>query len=241
MKVLYRLALVVFLVALSYGFAHGEFVQIAVPLSGAQQVPPVASTGTGTGMLTVDLTAQTISGSVTFSGLTAPTTAGHIHQGAMGVNGPVIIPLIGGVGVFAGTMTLPATPLSPILLSALQNNQLYLNIHTQTNLGGEIRGQIIFSGSSSSTDRVMFADVKSGDFDPGRPGDELAALDTEGRIFVSLDLVTWVEIPGTLTKLVSGDFNGDGVDDIAGIGEEGEILFTTDFGATWVEIPSPDM
>lgn len=239
MKVLYRLALTAFLALLPFSLANGEIVPIAVPLDGGQQVPPVATPGTGTGTLTVDLVAQTIAGSVAFSGLTAPTTAGHIHQGAAGINGPVIIPLIGGLGLTAGAMIIPPTPLTPILVAALQNNELYLNIHTETNLGGEIRGQIIFPVSPGSTDAIVFIDVKSGDFDQGRPGAELVALDIEGGIFVSSDLMTWKQIPGTLKTLVSGDFNGDGVDDIAGIGEDGDIFFTIDFGVTWMEIPSP--
>ncbi|RPJ03863.1 MAG: CHRD domain-containing protein, partial [Deltaproteobacteria bacterium] len=216
-----RSVMTLLLVALSYGIAQGQ-VQITVPMSGAQEVPPVASPGMGTGLLMFDPVGGTISGSVSFSGLTSATAAGHIHQAASGINGPVIIPMTGGIGVTAGTMTLPMTALTPLQLAALRNNELYINIHTMTNPGGEIRGQIIFpAGSSSSTDKVTFVQVARGDFDPARPGDELAALDGEGRIFISTDLMTWKQIPGTLVQLVSGDFDGDGMDDIAGIGEEG--------------------
>lgn len=228
-----------FIAILPYSLAQAQPVQIIVPMSGAQEVPPVATPAVGTGNITVDPATGTMSGSVSFSGLTAPATAGHIHQAAAAINGPVIIPLIGGLGVTAGTMTLPATVLLPDQVIALRNNGLYINIHTSNNLGGEIRGQIIFTAGSGSTDRVIFTDVKSGDFDPARPGHEVVALDMEGNIFISFDLSTWMQVPGQLTKLLSGDFNGDGRDDIGGIGEDGNIFFTTDFGASWMVISSP--
>ena len=79
---------------------------------------------------------------------------------------------------------------------------------------------------------MIFTDVKSGDFDLVRPGHEIVALDMEGRIFISFDLATWMQVPGVLMKLLSGDFNGDGRDDIGGIAEDGNIIFTTDFGAS---------
>jgi hypothetical protein len=241
MKILNKILMATLLVALSSGLVWAQTIQITVPLSGAQQVLPVATPGVGTGTLTVNLATGAMSGSVTFSGLTSPTTAGHIHQGAAGINGPVVFPLSGGVGVTAGTMTLPAVTLFPVQMVALRNNELYINIHTLASLGGEIRGQIIFPAASGSTDRIMFVDVVSGDFDPARPGFEMVALDTEGRIFISFDLATWMQVPGMLMKLLSGDFNGDGRDDIAGIGEEGDIFFTCDFGASWMEIPSPEI
>jgi hypothetical protein len=84
---------------------------------------------------------------VTFTGLTSNATAAHIHQGAAGVNGPVIVPLVGGAGATAGTWTVtPGAILTVAQLTALRASGLYVNIHTATNLGGEIRGQIVFTG-----------------------------------------------------------------------------------------------
>jgi len=120
-------------------------VTIITMLSGLQEVPPVATPGTGTATLDVNLATGALSGTVTFSGLTSNATASHIHQAAAGVNGPIIIPLAGGAGVRAGTWMVPAgTVMTPAQLAALQANQLYIQIHTLTNPGGEIRGQIIF-------------------------------------------------------------------------------------------------
>lgn len=67
-------------------------VTITTPLSGAQEVPPTTSTGTGAGTLTVDLATGTATNiSVTFSGLSGPATAAHIHEGAAGTTGPVFV------------------------------------------------------------------------------------------------------------------------------------------------------
>jgi len=125
---------------------YAYVVTLTTPLSGAQEVPPVATSGSGNAILTVDLATGVISGSVAFAGLTSAASAAHIHQGATGVNGPVIVPLTGGAGVVAGTWIVPAgTILTADQLTALRANGLYFNIHTATNLGGEIRGQIIFA------------------------------------------------------------------------------------------------
>ena len=61
-----------------------------VILSGNQEVPPVTTTATGSGTIKV-LNDRSVSGSVTTSGVAG--TAAHIHIGAKGTNGPVIVPL----------------------------------------------------------------------------------------------------------------------------------------------------
>jgi hypothetical protein len=122
-------------------------VVIQTSLSGDQEESPVTTTGSGTAVFIVDVNTGAISGRVDFSGLSANTTAAHIHQGAAGVSGPVLIPLQGGLGVTAGQWTVPAgTVLTTDQLTALRANLLYVNIHTGNNPAGEIRGQLIFPG-----------------------------------------------------------------------------------------------
>ena len=63
---------------------------LKVNLSGDQQVPPVSTSASGNGTITVSPD-KSVSGSITISGMDA--TAAHIHEGAAGKTGPVIIPL----------------------------------------------------------------------------------------------------------------------------------------------------
>jgi hypothetical protein len=155
-KVLKPLA-IIFFVAFSYTYAAGQVLILTVPMDATQEVPPTASTGVGTGNLIFDPLTNTLSGTVTFSGLSAPSTAGHIHNAPAGVNGGVVIPIdaSGGVGVTAGTMIVPPTDLDltvPPLLTPFITNGTYINVHTGNNPGGEIRGQIIMPTTT-------FADV----------------------------------------------------------------------------------
>jgi len=67
-------------------------------------------------------------------------TAAHIHDGTVGTNGPIIVPLVAGA---SGSWSVPANSfLSLDQVIKFQNGGLYVNIHTASNPGGEIRGQI---------------------------------------------------------------------------------------------------
>lgn len=107
-------------------------------LTAAEEVPPTSSTATGTGSLVIDPATRAASGSIALSGMTA--TAAHIHLGAPGSNGPIIVPLaLAGSGVWA----VPAnTILSAEQLEAYRQGNLYYNAHSVLFPNGEIRGQI---------------------------------------------------------------------------------------------------
>jgi hypothetical protein len=62
-------------------------------LSGAQEVPAVATTASGRGAVAVDPTTRAVTGAITFAGLTGPATGAHIHKGAPGNEGGVEIGL----------------------------------------------------------------------------------------------------------------------------------------------------
>jgi hypothetical protein len=110
---------------------------VKVMLSGAQEVPPVTTTASGSGTITVG-DDMSISGSVTTTGVAG--TAAHIHMAAAGQNGPVIVPLTksgdNGWAVPAGTK------LTDAQFAAFKAGNLYFNVHSDANKGGEIRGQI---------------------------------------------------------------------------------------------------
>jgi hypothetical protein len=109
---------------------------IKVSLSGAEEVPPVTVPGSGSGSFRV-AEDGTISGSVTTKDVEG--TMAHIHRGAKGANGPVILPL----EKKGDTYTVPAgRKLTPQQMDDLKKGNLYVNVHTNRNKGGEVRGQI---------------------------------------------------------------------------------------------------
>jgi hypothetical protein len=107
-------------------------------LGGAQEVPPNASTATGVAAFSLNPGTKVLTGTVTTAGLTA--TGAHIHEGAAGVAGPVVIALTGGTG---GVWAVPAgTVLTDAQVAAIQANSYYVNVHSAAFPAGEIRGQI---------------------------------------------------------------------------------------------------
>ena len=114
------------------------FTGINVTLSGAQEVPPVNTPGSGSGTITVK-DDKSVSGSVKITGFTA--AAAHIHIGAAGRNGPVIIPLAKGSD--GSTWSVPAgKKLTDTQYDAYKAGNLYVNAHSAAYKGGEVRGQL---------------------------------------------------------------------------------------------------
>ena len=111
---------------------------VHVDLGGGQEVPPVVVDGTGTGTITI-ASDGAVSGSVTTRGVAG--IAAHIHEGAIGQNGPVIIPL---EKTGPDTWSVPkGAKLTDAQMAAFKRGDLYVNVHTARHRGGEVRGQII--------------------------------------------------------------------------------------------------
>ena len=109
---------------------------IKVNLTGSEEVPPLSVPGSGSGSFRV-ADDGTISGSVTTKDVQG--TMAHIHRGAKGTNGPVIIPL----DKKGDTYSVPAgRKLTAEQLKDLKAGNLYVNVHTAKNKGGEVRGQL---------------------------------------------------------------------------------------------------
>jgi hypothetical protein len=110
---------------------------VKVTLSGAEEVPAVTTSATGSGTITVK-DDKTVSGSVTTKGVEG--IAAHIHAAPAGKNGPPVIPLTKGAD---GTWTVPANAkLTDDQFAAFKAGGLYVNVHSAANKGGEIRGQL---------------------------------------------------------------------------------------------------
>jgi hypothetical protein len=144
-----------------------DFLVYVANLTGPGESPPNTSPGVGATEVDIDTTAATMRVRVTFSGLTAGTTASHIHSATA-------LPGVGTAGVATTTPTFPNFPLGvtagaydqtldltqassynpafvtanggtvagaeAALLAGIAAGEAYLNIHTTAFPGGEIRG-----------------------------------------------------------------------------------------------------
>jgi hypothetical protein len=121
------------------GVASADIIRFTADLSGSQEVPPNASPATGMGDFFYDTNTNTVlSGNLSFSGLMSPQVSAHIHEAQSGVNGQVIIPL-----PFGSPVNLAGLTFTDPEETALLAGNTYFDVHTQTLIGGEIRGQII--------------------------------------------------------------------------------------------------
>jgi hypothetical protein len=110
---------------------------VKVSLTGAEEVPPVTTSATGSGTIKIN-DDKTVSGSVTTKGVEG--VAAHIHVGATGKNGPPAITL---QQSSPGVWTVPAgSKLSDDQYAKFKAGELYVNVHSAANKGGEIRGQL---------------------------------------------------------------------------------------------------
>ena len=108
-----------------------------VPLLGSNEVPAGSGDpdGSGTATITLDGATNSISWSITTNNITLPIFLDHIHQGAAGTNGPVVIDF---------SATLVGGPIvDPDVAAVLANpSGYYVNVHTTDFQAGAIRGQV---------------------------------------------------------------------------------------------------
>jgi len=113
-----------------------------VDLNGAQQVPPVQTGATGTADLTYDPATRVLTWDVNHSGLSGPATMAHFHGPAtQGKNAPPVIWLSEKGAAVSNPIKGQAT-LTPEQAQQMTAGEWYINVHTQANPGGEIRGQV---------------------------------------------------------------------------------------------------
>ena len=167
MKKTVKLLGVVVAVLMFSAIARADTIVFTTTLTGSQEVPPNASTGIGSALVTLDTVANTLTINVAFAGLVSPTTIAHIHCCALpgGTAIPATtVPTFPGFpagvtsGTFITTLNLAlASSFNPAFIAAnggtvagaqaafiagLLGGQAYLNIHTVQFPQGEIRGQL---------------------------------------------------------------------------------------------------
>ena len=105
-------------------------------LTGAQEVPPNDSKAVGSGNITIAADGS-VSGSVATP--TLQGKAAHIHVGAPGQAGPIVVTLVAGDG---GTWSVPdGAKLTPAQVASWKAGNIYVNVHTAEHPGGEVRAQ----------------------------------------------------------------------------------------------------
>jgi hypothetical protein len=127
------------LTAVATGSTHAKSMKFSAALNVGQERPHPSGTKVGAaGHFTATVTGTTIKWTLTFSHLTGPALAAHIHLAKRGVAGPVAVALCGPcTSPASGTGTVTAAQ-----LASMKSGGTYVNVHTKKNGDGEIRGQI---------------------------------------------------------------------------------------------------
>jgi hypothetical protein len=153
MKYLCALCAGVFAFALA---ADASAQTLKATMHGGEETPILNTGAVGTADVIVDETNQEITVTLRVFNIPTPTTAGHIHIGAAGIAGPVVVnfpdAIVGRTGDFAMTFRVgpnqfvarPAIGINTMqdAIQAIVNGNSYVNIHTQQFPAGEIRGQL---------------------------------------------------------------------------------------------------
>ena len=121
-------------------------------LAGLASAPEVASLASGRAAITLDTSSDTIAIHAQVSGLDDATQA-HLHQAYAGATGPVVVSLMQDMSD-VGHWSADDQTLNAAALTAFANGELYVNVHSPANPGGEIRGQVLPDGIA-----VIFAEL----------------------------------------------------------------------------------
>ena len=116
----------------------------ALTLSGAAEVPPVTTNGSGAGSLTLNAAQTSADYYISAQNLGSTVTAAHFHVGPPGQDGGIVEDITNNIQGNAGSLIIEGTwsNLTPSEVSSLLAGNVYINIHTTNNPDGELRGQL---------------------------------------------------------------------------------------------------
>jgi len=136
--------------------AQAQTLNFTAALSGGNEVPGVVTGAAGTATVSLNQATGVVAYRVEVFNMPVGTTAGHFHVGAPGVAGPVVVNFTVPTGIsndYAITGMASATDLVPRaaqginswedFLQALMLGNIYANVHSTANPGGELRGQVV--------------------------------------------------------------------------------------------------
>jgi hypothetical protein len=127
--------------------ARAQYVTLRATINQAQENPPTGSAATGSAIMHFYPASNTFDLMVSVTGWSGTATASHIHEAAVGTNGPVMSPNFGGDAAYAKVgNTLTGTFLNQRYTGSaaeLLKGNSYYNLHSTAFPGGEIRGQLV--------------------------------------------------------------------------------------------------
>lgn len=115
-------------------------------LTPSQEVPPRAIAGFGNATVTFDAARQNVTVTITVTNLGSPINNFHIHEAPAGVNGSVVVDIIGLGGTFNNGVMSGTFPINAAVAQRMLQNpsNFYVNVHTQQFPSGAIRGQLAY-------------------------------------------------------------------------------------------------
>jgi hypothetical protein len=136
--------------------AQAQTINFTAALSGGNENPGVVTGSVGTGTASINLATQVVTYRIDVYNMPVGVTASHFHVGAPGVNGPVVVNFTvvpNTSNDFSISGTASATDLTARaaqginswedFVQALLLGNIYMNVHSTGNPGGEIRGQVV--------------------------------------------------------------------------------------------------
>jgi hypothetical protein len=137
------------LIAIVPGVATGASDEVFTgTFTGAQEVPPVSTSAGGTVYVFINPAGTEIKYAVSYTGLSGPLVAAHIHAGSPGVSGQIMLPLTPGPSTMFGSLTqanfqsTSAATTWAAALNLIRTGKAYVNLHTAAHPQGEIRAQL---------------------------------------------------------------------------------------------------
>ena len=136
--------------------AEAQTRNFTAQLSGGNETPGVVTGAGGVATITLNTATQTVTYRIDVYNLPSGATVGHFHASGPGVAGPTVVNFTFPANIsndFAITGTATAADLTPRqaqginswedFIQALTLGQIYVNVHSTVNPGGEIRGQVV--------------------------------------------------------------------------------------------------
>lgn len=139
-------AVIVMLVLASFASGNAkrtsQVLRFKAALTAAQVVPHPKGTMTGSsGTFTATLSGTTLKWKLSYAHLSGPAVAAHIHLGARGKNGIALVALCGPPAC-KSPMSGTANSVTDDVAALMSKAGAYVNVHTDKNPEGEVRGEI---------------------------------------------------------------------------------------------------